>query len=386
MKHLNKIILLFTIFLSNSNLSAQVETDITGYYHNLPIAQIAGEDYANTFDVKKFQLLDLNRLRLRPTIYLGDNSRLNIEYELAALIYSSSQNISSFHISQSDRQLYSLSWALLDQNNVGAIHFIDRLSYRHDFNWGSITAGRQRISWGTGRIWNPTDLFNPINPASFFKTEKDGADAISSKISLGNFTDLNIVFNPVNKFESANFGGRFRTNFNEFDVSFVSGYFDNNIIVGGDFAGNLSDAGIRGEMIYSKSDNTSENDYVKFILGADYQFTAELYTLIEFQHNGRGKSNISEYELQKLTTGEIINLGQDYIYLMAMYQLGPLVNISLGNNLNINDKSGFFLFSASYSASDNIYLNFGTQYSYGKINSEYWYYPPSIFSQIEYYF
>jgi hypothetical protein len=249
-----------------------------------------------------------------------------------------------------------------------------------------ITIGRQRISWGTGRIWNPTDLFNPINPASYDKIEKDGADAVSARYYLGNFTDLEVVYNAVDEFNESNYGARFRTNFKDYDFSIVGGYFDQRVVVGADFAGNLLEAGFRGEGIISADNDDLASNFAKCILGLDYQITPELYGLAEYHFNGEGKTNRLDYELTRLISGEILNLKRNYLFLQTTYQIHPLLSSASSLNLNLNDGSGFFNGSLSYSLAENWYLNLGTLLPFGDIFDEYWYYPTSVYLKGEFYF
>jgi len=372
------------LFLFLAELSAQVDYDLSGYVVNMPIYQPAKNlGIVNLKD----QYLDLTRFRLRPTLYIGNNSRFNLEYEINSL-YLSQSGFGLFNLNSvsTRRQLGKLNWNIVEKDHFIVNHFVDRLTFRQDFDFGNIEIGRQRISWGTGRIWNPTDLFNPINPANFAKIEKDGADAVSAMIYLGNFTDLNIVYNPTNDFRSSNYGFRFRTNFAGYDVSVVGGYFDDRIVTGLDFAGNLFDAGIRGEGILSFNKDNSSDNYAKFILGADYQFTPDLYAMIEYHFNGEGKTNPSNYELSRLINGEIINLNKNYLYATINYQLTPLFTIMLSNNINLNDNSGYIGINGNYSLTENFYLSGGAQISYGSEFEEYWYYPNAYYLQGEFYF
>jgi hypothetical protein len=379
---IKKLIIFFTLLLIH--LQAQVEFDISGYAVNMPIYQPAKDlGIVNLKD----QFFDLTRLRLRPTFYIGNNSRFNLEYEINSL-YLSESGFGLFNLNSvtNYRQLGNLNWKLIEEDHFVVNHFIDRLSFHHEFDFGNIEIGRQRISWGTGRIWNPTDLFNPINPANFAKIEKDGADAVSAMIYLGSFTDLNIVYNPTNDFKKSNYGFRFRTNFSEYDVAIIGGYFDDRIVTGLDFAGNLFDAGVRGEGIISFNKDNSEDHFAKFILGADYQFTPKLYTVIEFHYNGEGETNSSNYELLRLVNGEILNLSKNYVYAGINYQITPLFILLFANNINLNDKSGFISFNGNYSITADFYLSAGVQISYGTEFDEYWYYPNALYLEVEFYF
>jgi hypothetical protein len=367
-------------------LSSQVKFEFSGYAVDLPIFESSKKELADLFNTDRNQFLNLTRVRLSSSLSLWKNSRIEGEYEIDGLYYNSADNLGFGSSGKTNRQIVRLRWNPVNEKHFLLTHFIDRLYFWQGFKSGNVVLGRQRISWGTGRIWNPTDLFNPINPASYFKVEKDGADAVSAKIAFSNFTDLNLVYNPQEKIKNSNYGFRFRTNFAEYDMSVMGGYFDNRIIGGLDFAGNLFNAGVRGEGIISFNKDSTKDNFIKFILGIDNQFTTEIYALAEYHYNGEGKTDKLSYDFEKLARGEIQNLSRNYLCLSGMYQLNPLINITLTDITNFNDGSGFVSFLASYSVKENLTLNLGSQVTYGGRESEYWYYPFSLYFQAEYYF
>ncbi|MBL1213352.1 MAG: hypothetical protein HND52_08345 [Ignavibacteriae bacterium] len=382
---IKKVLLLF-FFLSLNNLKAQIDYSFSGYAVNFPIYSSIPARLANTFNAKENQISDLTRLRFRPAVYLWDGARLNLEYEIAALYFNSPNVLTGITNQKTNTQLVRMNWSPIDENNFRVNHLIDRLYLKQGFSFGNIIIGRQRISWGSGRIWNPTDLFNPNNPANFSKIEKDGADAISANYYIGNFTDLNIVFNPKEKIKESNFAARFRTNIEEYDLSLIAGRFQKRIIAGWDFAGNLFTAGFRGEGIFSFDEENLSDNFAKFIVGLDYQFTPKFYTLLEYHFNGEGKTNKMNYELQKLAAGEILNLNKNYFNLSANYQYTPLLLFSLSNMININDGSGLISLSANYSVTSDFYIYAGSQITFGEDFTEYWFYGNSFYMQFEYYF
>ena len=373
-------------FLSSTNIFAQPDFSFTGYVVDLPIYLIPGESQKDSLGNTKNQFLNLTRARLHPKLNLWTNARLDVEYEINALYFSSSNDLDLNTSEKSNRQLIDLTWNPVNEEHFNVTHYIDRLYFRQGFDFGNVVIGRQRISWGTGRIWNPTDLFNPINPAVFYKVEKDGADAMSMKYIFGNFTDLNLVFNPQKKIKNSNYGFRFRTNYEEYDMSVMGGSFDNRVVSGLDFAGNLLYAVVRGEGIISLDKDDFDDKFVKFILGIDNQFTPELYALLEYHYNGEGKTDKTQYEFDKLMRGEIQNLNKNYLYIGGFYQYNPLLYFSLDNISNINDGSGFINVSCIYSIEENLSLYAGTQITYGSELSEYWYYPSSLYLELEFYF
>jgi len=375
---------IFVALLVVENVCAQ-GSKFSGYLANFFVYQNVRDEFARSFNLKENMFLILNRIRFRPEIDLGWESRICVEYEISSIYHSANLFFDPSGIF-SGRQLYSLRFNLVRKPNLTVYHFFDRIYLRKDFEYGSLILGRQRISWGTGRVWNPTDLFNPINPADFSKIEKDGADAISAKIYLGNFTDLQFVFNPVDSFKNNNFGFRFRSNFRKFDFSLMSGYFDKRFVVGFDFAGNFFDAGVRGEGMISADRKNLASNFFKFILGFDNQFTGNIYALVEYHFNGEGKKHSEEYQLERLIKGEILNLSRNYIFAMVSYNFNPVFNISISLNQNLNDGSGFVSSNFSYLSGDNSEVGVGLLFFYGDEKDEYWYYSTSAFFRFKFYF
>ncbi len=381
-----KIIFFLCIFVfAGTSTKAQFRIETEGYVQDFPIIQILPRDFSRIFNIPQTLLMNYTRLRIKPSIFLSNSAWLKIEVESDLLIYKYLSNVIVFSGEKTDRQLLNLKWLVKNNKNLLMLNFIDRFYIRKIFSFGRITIGRQRIAWGTGRIWNPTDLFNPINPTSFYKIEKDGADAISARITLGNFSDLNLVFNPLEKLNQSNYGLRLRSNYGLFDFSLMTGKFDGGLVAGADFAGNINDAGIRGEALYSFRSGNSPS-FFKYILGIDYQFTPKIYGLLEFHFNGQGKKDKYRYEFNKLIKGKIINMGRLYVAASFSYEATPLLTLTLTNINNLKDESGFVFVSGNYSLTENSYLNAGVQLFYGSSFSEYWYYPNSFYFEWEFYF
>jgi len=361
-------------------LAAQ-EFSFSGYVVDIPMYSIPyGDAYENT-------LVNLTRLRLRPNLQLWDGATLALEHESVVLLSSASYFFAMESPDITNRQAVDLRWHPVREKHAYAQHFVDRLYLRQNLSWGSFVLGRQRIQWGTGRIWNPTDLFNPINPASIDKIEKDGADAFSAKLHLGHLTDLHFIYNFRPTFDSSNIAARFRTNISEYDLSAMSGLVDKRLVFGGDMAGNLYDAGVRAEALWvGESEDGRRDSYLRWIFGADYQLTSRLYLMLEYLYNGEGINDPKRYDYSRLFRGEILNLNRKYLYLGAMYQLHPLVLTTVGFNANTNDGSGFVLANAVYSSSDNSMLSAGLLLPFGSQTDEYRIYPTMFYAKAEFHF
>ena len=376
---------LLAMAIVSATCSAQPVVEFSGYVVDFPIYQRATPFVALLSDTEQDQFLNMVRLRLRPTVQLWDGAFLALEHEVSALYRSTAQYVAESSTRRRG-QLLDLAWNPVNRENVSVTHFVDRLFLRQTSDVGDFTVGRQRISWGTGRVWNPTDLFNPINPATFSKIEKDGVDALSAKFHLGNFTDVHVVINPENDWNTVNTAVRFRTNEKEFDISLMAGQFAQRIVLGGDFAGNAFDAGVRGEVIVSQDRENRASRFVKYIVGVDYQFTAELYAVMEYLHNGEGGSTREQYDLMRLLTGEILNLARDYLAATGSYMIHPLVTSSVTLTANLNDGGRFVSGVVTYLAGDEFTITCGGQVFSGGEFSEYWYYPNSVYLKVDLFF
>lgn len=370
---------------AQTSLLPGTNLDFSGYVMEMPVYESLQPTLAQFMNTSRSEFSDLARLRLRPTLHVGDNTKIGMEYEIDGLYFSQNASIGLTSTTPM-RQVANLHWQPVNENHLTLSHYVDRLYFDQDFSFGSLTIGRQRISWGTGRVWNPTDIFNPINPANFGKIEKDGADAASMKFYLGQLTDLQLVYNAEYHFKYSDYAARFHTNILEYDFSLMSGYVDKRLVNGGDFAGDIGGAGIRGEALISSDIINNTGYFIKWILGADYQFTDKLYGLLEYYHNGQGSLNRNNYDFIALEQGTILNLAKDYLVVSGTYQLTPLVTLSLSSNSNFNDGSGYAAATVAYSASDNTSLTLGSLFTYGGTLTEYWFYPQAYYLKLEAYF
>lgn len=265
------------------------------------------------------------------------------------------------------------------------LHSIDRLFIRSTTGPMEWTVGRQRIAWGSGRVWNPTDLFNPLNPAVVFKTEKDGVDAVVAKAVLGNFSDATVVWNPRKDLPS-NFGMRMRTNVAGCDLAAVGGRFRERWAIGGDMAGSLLDAGVRAEALWSGIDLPASGRTLRATVGIDNQFTEKWYAMMEYHLNGAGTRDRLQYDLVSLVRGEIQNVGRAFVTVHSSYLLHPLLSVTGMVLESLTDHSGYGGCTLSYSASDESSIALGCQYFFGDPLTEFRYYPRMLYLRFDTFF
>ena len=110
----------------------------------------------------------------------GSRSRFEVHYELFAAsgdtraaenqlvgLFEDSPLQSFFGQGNLDDQtrLFDLTKTIHQGTRSLVKHRIDRLNWTWSPDWGSITLGREAVTWGNGMIFNPMDLFNPFSPS-----------------------------------------------------------------------------------------------------------------------------------------------------------------------------------------------------------------------------
>jgi hypothetical protein len=114
-----------------------------------------------------------------------------------------------------------------------------------------VTAGRQRLAWGTGKLWNPIDRLSAIGPLAIEGDEFAGIDAIEARWMWSGFDYAQIVAAPGDSARTSRYALRVHGVLRGDDVSFVAGFFEQAFAVGADFSGNLGDAAWRAEAIWT---------------------------------------------------------------------------------------------------------------------------------------
>lgn len=382
-----KYLVLFFVF--TLNIYSQYDFNCSGYIWSVPTYQNLGTslDYffpSNT--INKDQYSFFTKIRLRPVYNLWDDARLEAAAETHINIAQFANPFVSTNSIYS-RQAIDMTWNLYNNGDFKVDEYIDRLFFKQTFDDFELTLGRQRINWGVGRVWQPTDRFHPINPANYVKIEKTGADAFSLKYFFGLFTDAEFVVNFRKEIKDYNYGLRIRTNFSPFTSSLILGYFDREPNAGFDISGNIGDAGVRAEGIYVYNKEHPDSSYVRLIVGADNQFTSTIYALIEFQYNGEGSTCKYCYDFMKVLTGQMMNTGVYYLAGTLNWQLHPLLTFSFNVMQNINDGSGYVSPILMWSALENLSVNAGGMFAYGSERTEFWYYPKtSVYLTAQFFF
>ncbi len=349
-----------------------------GYLKNLAIR-------SRSFFTDKAFFLDINRFRGKALVDFSSfiHSELWLDSEL---LLGNFLNTPDFYIGENlkPKTLLNLNWEYSRGDQYLLRQRLFRAFVSFYFNDIQFTVGRQRIAWGTGYVWNPTDLFNPFNPAAIELEEKEGVDALYLYVPLGGLSRAELVYAPGRGSLKKRVAAKLGSHFHGFDFSFMSGLFQNRWVVGGDFAGSIGGAGLRGEFAYSYE--SSGQDFFRAILNTDYNFPDDLYVFLEIYFNGAGSSSKKNYNFNALFSGEVFNLAQHYVAISLNKNITPLFEVSFYTIFNFDDGSQLLGPSLVYSLATNLEWAMSAYFFNGSSGSEFGSLHHFYFAHLQYYF
>ena len=132
---------------------------------------------------------------------------------------------------------------------------VDRLWLDYYTQDLQITIGRQRVAWGTSWVWNPTDLFNPLNVLDFDYEERPATDAIRLQYYTGAVSKVDLTYKPAKELENQILAGLVSFNNWNYDFNLIAGMRFKRWLVGLSWVGDILDAGFRGEVLVSQTPN-----------------------------------------------------------------------------------------------------------------------------------
>jgi len=286
--------------------------------------------------------------------------------------------------------IWDLESTISEEESRRIAHRIDRLSMAAYLPHVDLIVGRQALSWGSGMIWRPTDLFNPFSPTELDIEEKRGTDAVSAELHLGMLSSFHLIWAPdlgsdelTIDMEESRIGGRMRSHYAGLDFAVMGGYFRGKWGTGGDFAFPMAGAVVRGECLVTMDgdDNDDGNTLFHGVLNVDYAFPHNLYTFLEYYYNGLGTTDTGEYGTliidpdsewrRRLGQGEVSNFGRHELASMLSWEAHPLVLLTTGWIVNLVDGSFLFYPQVEWSVREDLVFIAGANVTLGPDNSEY---------------
>lgn len=273
---MKRLFLIYLLLITLPNLFAQEKEKkllLSGYIKNLHEFS-----FINSLDQLQWTTLIHNRLNFK---YIP-SEKITVRLELRnRLFYGDNvKNIFGFSefISQ-DNGITDLSWNIIDNKNIVLNTTIDRALINYTKGNWDITLGRQRVNWGMNLTWNPNDIFNTYNFLDFDYEERPGSDAIRVQYYIGDFNKIEVAAKKGHNSDEVIAAAMYKFNKESYDVQLITGIYKNDWIIGAGWAGNLKNAGFKGEISYFvpyKTYFNSEN-VLSTAISVDYGFKKGLY-------------------------------------------------------------------------------------------------------------
>ena len=304
--------------------------------------------------------------------YASDAITAALELRFRAFYGESVEKIPFFkELIQTPRDFVDLDVFLWESEKSLGYLEVDRLWldwYTQDLQ---VTVGRQRVAWGTAWVWNPTDLFNPLDILDFDYEERPATDAVRLQYYTGAVTKLDIAYKPAKDAENQILAGLWSINNWNYDFNFIAGMRFKRWLAGASWAGDILSAGFRGEVLVSEAPNKPDTNSIYIALGesslssfedpmisislsGDYTFPNTFYIHTEILYNNNGKSVNTFLFLNEAYKLGMLTAARLSIYQEFAYDITPLLRGTLFGIFNPDDKSFVVIPSLNYSFITNI--------------------------------
>ncbi|HTY13401.1 MAG TPA: hypothetical protein VMD02_04355 [Candidatus Omnitrophota bacterium] len=295
---------------------------------------------------------DLNRLRIKLDHDFSD--RLTVHVEPRYYLLSKSKDIPLTGASD----LSQVAW--------------DRVYAKYRADRWSLTAGKQRIAWGTGYIWNPVDIFNPM-VLSFAVRDEDkiNVESLRLEVPVGEAGGIDAFVLTGKPWEQTTKGIRVRGTQGLFDLALS--YVDQGALghqIGLETAGDIvKDVGLRGEVAFKTG--AVGNNYIQAVAGGDYTLENGIGLNLEYYYNGSGNRDRNDY------SWGADPVGMDYLFLSGNKILDELTTVTVSLLTNMDDQSFMIYPQYARNIGQNLDLNLEAMLLGGPGGSEF--VPPAAF-------
>ncbi len=287
----------------------------------------------------EFALEDTNIVSYDDSRHWADYNRFRLDLSLTHQLYS---NFSAKLIVDNESRYVEQPSSMTNKTLI----YRGYLQYRGQTHmW---TVGRQRIPFGVGRVWNPMDVFDPIDFQAKEIDERRGTEAVHYEYAVSSLANLDLTG------ARGKLAARLKGYLEVADLALVTVWDDDNDrdIIGWELAGEIGQTGIevRSEG-GSFHDRLGHERYSEFILGAEYGFVNSLTLLGEYKYN-------DESQL-------------DYLAVQLSYQFSMLWSGQVLGIINLDDHGTFITPTFSYSAADEITISGGALIYHGGADDEF---------------
>ncbi len=335
---------------------------LNGYIKNLESGLFFNEAFP---DINTLQLVDTflqdNLLHNRLNFTWYPSKKLTLRADLRTRLFwgdlvRATPNYAQ-QIDEASNDVIDLSVIALDENSFVMHSVLDRLYLEWISGKWEVRLGRQRVNWGISSVWNPNDVFNAFSFTDFDYEERPGSDALRIKYYTGFASSIEIAAKAFENIDEAVIAGLWKFNRWNYDFQLLAGYVQGDFALGGGWAGNLKNAGFKGEFTYflPTEEDDSRDPALAATLGLDYSFSNSLYVNTGLLYNSEGADKGSAGGLFNFELSARNLYPYRYaIFLQGAYPFTPLLNGGLAVIYSPVSAQALFLNpSLTYSVAQN---------------------------------
>ena len=268
-----------------------------------------------------------------------------------------------------------------DHGSFHGMHLLYRAWLRYEGERWDATVGRQRIPLGRARLWNPTDLFNPIFPLAIEGDQRIGQDSVVARWQAVDDVWAMGIWSPQDDLDQHRWVLRGEIVKPALDAALMVGAFERDWVVGMDFARNLGDAAIRGEATHT--DPRQGDSFWQVVLSIDYTFPVGngLYALVEHLWNENllpsaaalpFTPSVAQIAFQQTSQlNRITTVSRNQTGFQLGYEWSPLLRTDLLWLYDYEGPSAAIFPSIGYSPRDDLELSISAQLFVGPDDTEY---------------
>ena len=305
------------------------------------------------------------------------------------------------------RRVIPLEADLVDEDGFSLRNVVDWVYLAFTFGPVTITAGRQPVTFGRGKLWQATDLVSTFSLTEVDSEFKPGADAVrldwtvatgrsltlvaavgeevaQDRLQLPGFPEVHLGY----KDDGVGPGGsalllRYQHGWGAGEAGALAGYVRGDVVLALDVAHDAGSFDLYAEVAVSILTDRSmgrrgpveEADppaaVARAVVGGTFKPHSRVTVIPEVFYNGFGALDAEEYLLvaqsARVAVGETYNLGQIYVGATCMWEAHPLLNIVAAGILNAADPSGLVSLAGAYNLASNVDLILGMYLPLGRV-------------------
>lgn len=318
------LLLLLTVSLAAQEEGKPRNWTLTGYVKNLqtglffngvpPDTYLQDNLIHNRLNFRWFPHQNWRlRADLRTRIFYGDLVRMTPNY--------------GEQVDDVNNDYFDWSTVLFEGQSWVGHTMLDRLYLEYAKGDWEIRLGRQRVNWGISTVWNPNDIFNAFAFTDFDYEERPGSDVLRVKRYTGFASSVEVVGRIADRFDETILAGLWRFNTGGYDFQVLAGYVQEQWALGGGWAGNIKNAGFKGEWTFFLPGSTDNDLSFAGTVGLDYAFEQGLYVNLGYLYNSNGTTRggiltLFDFEL----SAQNLYPYRHAVFAQASYPVTPLFN------------------------------------------------------------